>query len=528
LARFLALDWDHRHLVVVSAVVKNGSIRIQKATAWETEQNPQTGAPDALGRLLRDRLREAGIAPAPVLACIGRDRVILKDIRHPPATAAEEPAVVRFQVVRELNDPAEQVVIDYMPSTEPVSSGERRALAVVLRRNILVNYQNVCRAAGLKLAALAPRPFGAAACLSQFAGLSSPGATAEAATVAILTVGDAWAEFTVVRGGALLFGRSLTTGPSLAAEVRRNLAVFAGQATQNPIRAIYVTGGREHAGLRQQLHELLHVSVHPLDPFAGIEQPGLPADNRGLWTGAVGLLHARSQGKDLPINFVTPREPKPVTSPNRNRILIGAAAAVAVLVGLVGFGIAEMSRRDDEIGRLTQEKADVDAELFKLDEDVKRVKALEEWQQGDVVWLDELYDLTHRFPDLTKVRATKLLFSETANRTAKDKDKYAAKISVTGIGKDWPSMSRLATEVLQDGHYRVPESLSPTRNPSRTLLFPYQFTLKYDVEKIPPAKYTRRFTIASESAEDSPGTVTRPPRRGNRPNGAMPFPRRQP
>src|SRR5215213_7808239 len=110
-------------------------------------------------------VREAGIAPAPVLACIGRDRVIVKEVRFPAVPDTEEPAIVRFQAVKELNDPPDEVVIDYVLTGTATLGTERKAAALVVRREMVDSYRKMCETAGLKLAALTPRMVGAAACL---------------------------------------------------------------------------------------------------------------------------------------------------------------------------------------------------------------------------------------------------------------------------------------------------------------------------------------------------------------------------
>jgi Tfp pilus assembly PilM family ATPase len=164
-ARHLAIDWDYQQLRIVAATVRAGKLHIEQAAVWQEKQSPNIAEAEALGQLLRERLRSAGIVPAPVLACVGRDRVILREVRYPAVAAGEEPAVIRFQVMKELTDSAHDVIIDYTPLGEAAPGEERRALVLTIRRELLAAYQALCKSAGLKLLALTPRPFGTLACL---------------------------------------------------------------------------------------------------------------------------------------------------------------------------------------------------------------------------------------------------------------------------------------------------------------------------------------------------------------------------
>ena len=110
-------------------------------------------------------------------------------------------------------------------------------------------------------------------------------------------VADELAELTV---DALVLTRNLAAGPNLAGEVRRNLAVHAGGAGQQPVQALYLAGG-EHLHLRERLQDMLGIPVHVLDPFGGSEQPDLPATGRGGFVGPVGLLHAQAERRGLPV-----------------------------------------------------------------------------------------------------------------------------------------------------------------------------------------------------------------------------------
>jgi Tfp pilus assembly PilM family ATPase len=404
LARFLAIDWDQNLLYVVSGTVRGTAVKVERAAAWQEERSPNPADAEELGRLLRERLKSAGIAPAPVLACVGRDRVILKDVRYPAVPEAEEPAVVRFQASKELTDSPDDVVIDFTPVDRP-AGGEYRSLALVLRRELHETYQQLCQGAGLKLAGLTPRPFGVAACLNKVMGTTvlTPAPEPADGAVAVVTLSEKWAEFSVLRGETLLMARSLAAGPHLAREVRRNLIVYAGQAPAQPVRALYLAGTGS-GELREKLGDLTDLPVHTFDPFAGAESLHLPAGNRGAFAGAAGLLHARARAGGLPINFAAPRQVKPPKNP-QNRLVAYAAVALVLLVGAIVGGAKVVQARDErEIALLQGETMILEDDLAQLRDDTRRLKAMDEWDS--LPWADELYELAGLVKDVNTLRVT--------------------------------------------------------------------------------------------------------------------------
>src|SRR5438105_3676689 len=93
--RYLAIDLDPEGLIVVSGPAGGGASRVEQVHAWVpgNEHGPPALTADTakqLGETLRDRLKAAGIAPGPVLVGIGRDKVILKELRHPPVEPDQE------------------------------------------------------------------------------------------------------------------------------------------------------------------------------------------------------------------------------------------------------------------------------------------------------------------------------------------------------------------------------------------------------------------------------------------------------
>jgi hypothetical protein len=493
LARFLALDWDHHELHVVVANVGRGGVRVQRAAVWQEEQSPNPATAEELGRLLRQRLKDAGIAPAPVLVSLGRDRVIVKEVRYPAVPDTDEPAVVRFQAVRELTDVPEEVVIDYTHLGGTAAPGsEQRALALIARKELLTTYQTLCKAAGLKLAALAPRPFGTVACLQHVAGKVpvTPPPEPPDATVAVLTVGEHWAEFCISRGEQLVLARSLATGRTLAGEVRRNLTVHAGQSPQQPVRALYVAADADPGILCQRLHELAEIPVYPLDPFGGVERGELPAPPRGTFVGAVGLLYTWAQHRSLPINFVQPKQPRPPRDPRKKRFLLAAAAAAAILVAAGVYCYGQLATKDRQLDELYVKKKLLDAQLVSIEEDAKRIKALEEWNQNSINWLDELYDLTERFPDPNGIRLINLTAEPSVGSA---KDKHVAKVSLKGITTfDNTAMNTLNSHLEVEKHYRF-GAMTRSRNTGiDRFRFGQGFGMTLQLEHRPPSQYVRQ------------------------------------
>jgi Tfp pilus assembly PilM family ATPase len=481
MARFLAIDWDQNQLHLAEAIISGSAVKIQRAVVSQEEHSPfSTPDPEALGKLLRERLKTAGIVPAPVLACVGRDRVIQKDLRFPTVPAHEEPALVRFQALKELSEAPEDVVIDFTTAGNGGEPGETRALTLILRRDVLETYQKVCAAAGVKLVALTPRPIGLSSCLRRVIGTTALTPAPEPAdgAVAVVTVAEKWAEFCVIRGSALLFARSLSAGPNLATDVRRNLAVYAGQNAANPVRAIYLAGSGI-APVREKLTDAVEVPIYSFDPFAGAERPELPINHRGSFAGAIGLCYARAEKGGIPINFAQPRQPRPPENPQKRRMLAAVLLAVVLIGG--GFFFARQLTARAEVQVVMEQASTVEAtaEATQLKDELARLKAMEDWDT--VVWLDELYNLAADIPNVDELRITQITAQPEA-QAAKTAKIYAAMIVLKGYvtkSNDHRAMNQFLTALAMDGHYSAEPAKWTGSN----------FTMNIHVKKRAPEEY---------------------------------------
>ncbi|HEY2786138.1 MAG TPA: pilus assembly protein PilM [Fimbriiglobus sp.] len=433
MSRYLAIDIDSHGLYVASGSAHRGKTAIEKVAFAPIEGPPLSpGTAVALGRQLKDLLKHAGLSAAPVLLCLGRDKIILKDVVHPKTTGPEEPVIVRFQAVKDLTNDADEMELDYVPTGE-TTDGQRTALAVFARKDAVQAAKMFCEAAGLKLQGLTPRPFAATAAAQAAVATGAAEPTDDPADpVAVLTLSDSGGEFTAAKAGRVLFTRmlpvqSVQSEAALVSEVRRNLAVFSGLGGGEPARAVYVAeSGPPESGWTFRLAAGLPVPVHRFDPLAGTAiGEEVPVASRGGFVGAVGLLALAAAGPALPINFISPRQPKAEPNKSRARLIVAALAAMLLLTIGGIFGYYVLDGKDKELAQLTNEDKALDIAIKSSEENENRLNAAEEFQHQTISIPDELYELSYKFPDIERMKLSEISFELMKLPNEKERERIA-------------------------------------------------------------------------------------------------------
>jgi hypothetical protein len=385
-------------------------------------------------------------------------------------------------------------VIDYVVTGPGPAGIDRKAAALVVRREMVEAYRKLAEAAGLKLMALTPRFMGTAACLRNVMGKTvvTPPPSPPDGVVCTVLVGEKFAEISMLHGDVFLLARSMPVGPNLAGEIRRNLAVHAGQMPQAPLAAVYVAG-QGSGELRHRLGELIEVPVHTFDPFALVETIDLKevGTNRGTFAGAMGLLVHKSQG-ELPVNFVSPRQPKPQTNPNYRLIRLAAVAAIVLFVGLGVLGRVLHAAWATELSETEVETEKRDKELLAARENAKRLKAIDDWD--NLVWLDELYDLNARIPDVNALRVTSYSV-EPLTRSSKSRVVARATIKGKLLSTSNPRkpLDQLVSQMGKEGYYSV--EAPKVENDV--------FTLVFNAERRAPGDYKHVLKEVSKAVRSS-------------------------
>jgi hypothetical protein len=241
--------------------------------------------------------------------------------------------------------------------------------------------------------------------------------------------------------------------------------------------------------------------VHALDPFArdvGLQHPG----ERGGYTAAVGLVAAWAAPRQLPVNFIQPKEPVKQSDPETRKAVQAGALIGVIALGLVVICWMILSSRQNELAELHARDAELTAQLSNLGPDAKHIEALKEWTATNVSWLDELYDLTARFPWREGFRLTDLSGGEKPQAQAafvktKVKDKYAGRMVLNGevpVSED-RLVDDLKTALADPGHRPGQLSLASDTGAQAAKKGKSHktFGLPVDVVSQPSFRYTTRF-----------------------------------
>jgi hypothetical protein len=211
-------------------------------------------------------------------------------------------------------------------------------------------------------------------------------------------------DLVAISEGAIVFCRTArlpeaASSDELLMEVKRTLAVMpSGRLSSDGVECIYLVGD---SGDEQELVDRIEEETsHPAKIFDPFDALSVPEDQipsrRGPFAPLLGMLLDEAAGKHA-IDFLHPRQiPRPVS---RWRVAAIAGGVVAALAIAVAFQLWSTLSEINGTNRGLRERRD---QLNKTIRSAlvlkKRIDAIAEWKANEVIWLDELRDLSIRFP----------------------------------------------------------------------------------------------------------------------------------
>lgn len=362
----------------------------------------------SLAAQLRNRLDEESIRCSQAALLLSRPQVEFFSARLPPASDHELPALVENFVAQETDD-SDGRVIDFL-----ITGGDDETttdvLALTCQRELVNASLREFKEAGFRLRAVTYRGFGSVQLIQQVAHQKLP------ITIAITST-DSSTDIAVMQHRKPVMFRTVQRGltadesyaAALAAEVQRTLA-FVGAGDEDSA-LIYLIGDKSELG---SVAEVLSDTVSSSVTITGVrdrvdDTAVAPFEDAAGYAQLIGMASAIAQDR-LPSNFLAPRRAAPSPRPWRRYAAI-AVAAVAVLGS--AFYVASTERRA-QLAQIARQQATLDKLARRVNQATELqdvVDSVRQWQQTDITWLDELKDLSERFPERSESLVKKMTMS---------------------------------------------------------------------------------------------------------------------
>jgi len=401
--QLLALEWNDREVRVALASGRERQAVIEQAfsislPAGESGEEPSESE---IGRRIAEALDARGIGRPETLVAVGRGSIELRQLQLPPAPDEELPDLVQFQAAREFNELNENWLLDFVPIDE-TADGPRTVLATAIAPAMLKRIEAVCEGAGIQMRRLLLRSCEAASLLAG-ARFAPP----EQLRLLVDLLADE-ADLTAVAAGKAVFLRTTRFAgapppvPALLAEIRLTLAAVQNQLGGRKVESI-VLCGRDgvHSELSARIQAELGLKTELFDPFGAVRVgpalSGALPEHAGRYAPLLGMLTAELQQGRHAIDYLHPRRKAEPPSRRRQWILAASILGVLALAWFV-WGKIEHAMLAREVNAIAAENRRLDAKLDGKKKVLDNFKPVKDWVDGEVVWLDQLYDLTRLFP----------------------------------------------------------------------------------------------------------------------------------
>ena len=495
--RLLAIDCDPREICLILATAVGDRVTLEGietiSLTRAADEVPFTS--EEVGKQLQAALAKQKRSGAKILIGVDRNSVESFEFNVPPASDGELPELVQTQVTMESPNAVDEGVIDFIPTPGPATE-PRQITAAALSRAEISRITSICSVAGITPDRMLMRSYATAALFLR------QHSSRKGNSLLVNVIGDE-VDLIVVDQTRPLFFRTVrlpgTLGNESAEtrllhEIRRTLLIAPQSATvAQSIEAVFIVGNSpDHDRIVRQFAEESAIKTEILDPLASfLTGSEWKAASTGRLVPLLGMLVEETHGGHHSIDFLHPRRPpKP---PNRKRQLAIALTAIALVGGGLGYYLWDLfTTADAEVKQLADELSDLEGLVKKTAEKKKIIDAIDDWNTNSVVWLDEIRDLSSRFPSGQDLVLQRLTMSPARGGKAS--------IAFQGLARE-PNVVTRMEATLRDSRHEVQTPRVDERVQDKSYTWNFETSVSLTPAKIEIEKPADK--EASETAQKS-------------------------
>jgi Tfp pilus assembly PilM family ATPase len=451
-----ALDIDGPVLRVVQADVRGDRATITRVGAAglniSAEDRSDAGL---LGQAVRAALETARVKPGFVVMGVPRAQVILRTLSLPASDdLAELAAMVHLQIGKDLPFRKDDAVIDFRVRPQPKGAPpppanpdsalpepqvvpKVEALVAVAQREVVQFYREVAAAAGLRLVGLGLHSYANARCLQACRVAEGSEAVALVSLRPGEVIVDVICERSLMfsRGAAVEAQKHAAEPPAIVEpaaseveappapepfnfvdavtiEVVRSLHSYSGMQPANTVAKVVVTGatGQEQA-IVSALQNRLTTPVSLLEVASSLKLESSDRETASGAMSAVGLALGIADAEGLPFDFLHPKRPPVQRDMRRVRAVLGAAAAVLLVVGVVSIRSHLINQRLKVQGQVKSELAAAQKLQPLYKQGRNQHATIQQWINEGENWLDHYMFLSGVLPGAEELYVTSLSVS---------------------------------------------------------------------------------------------------------------------
>jgi len=357
----VVVEWTRTTLRLALAETSRGSGRLRGIRV------EPVGEGAAVGKVLADALKKAGIRQASAVGVIPRDQVIVRLVKFPSVHAGELDQMVSLYGRAQLPYPKDQIVVGHQVVEQ--KEGFSMVAVVACRRDVIERLIGPLRAAGLTVERLTVSSWGLAgwyAAASKALKVQEP--------VFVINRDEARTELAVIRAGRVLLSRSVAPGAKglgadegpavLLQEVDRSLTTLRKDLPGTEVRSFLLTGTGSLDSWKEQLQKRFSLPVEIIAPAKPL---GISAMTAGLPVSisAVGGAAVASPASLLSLN---PPEMAVFAHQKQQSADFVTSAVLAVAVVVLGIGLVWMrvNRQERLVAQLTRSIEKIEPTTKKL------------------------------------------------------------------------------------------------------------------------------------------------------------------